>query len=267
MFDWVKRLYQGAAKVDVDEAQWQSVERELDFLAFLPREAIDAARQIALSFLKHKEFYGANGLALDDRMMLSIALQASLPVLRLGGDAYRGWVGIVVYPGDFVARRREMGPDGVVHEFDDTLLGEARSDGPVLLSWFDVANRPHGVNVVIHEFAHKLDMLNGDVDGLPVLPPDMQPATWAAALAPAYEDFCRRIDLGEHTAIDPYASESPAEFFAVSAEAFFLTPLRLQSDYPQVYAQLSQLFGVDPAQGEARLMRERWLSKHRVNRE
>ena len=101
------------------------------------------------------------------------------------------------------------------------------------------------MNVVIHEFAHKLDMLNGDVDGLPALPPDMQPAAWAAAFAPAYEDFCRRIDLGEHTAIDPYASESPAEFFAVSAEAFFLTPLRLQSDYPQVYSQLSMLFGVD----------------------
>ena len=120
MFDWVKRLYQGAAKVDVDEAQWQSVERELDFLAFLPREAIDAARQIALSFLKHKEFYGANGLALDDRMMLSIALQAKPAGAASGRRRLPGLGRDRGSPGDFVARRREMGPDGVVHEFDDT---------------------------------------------------------------------------------------------------------------------------------------------------
>lgn len=263
MFEWAKRIAGRAALPKIDEAQWDLIEDELPFLAYLPREAIEKARQLAVVLLQHKQFYGANGLELSDRIMLGIALQACLPILRLGTEAYGGWVGVVVYPGDFVVRQKVMGPDGVMHEFDDTLLGQARSDGPVLVSWFERSVRPEGVNVVIHEFAHKLDMYNGNADGLPVLPSGMPRERWAAAFAPAYDDFCRRVDAGEHTAIDPYASKNPAEFFAVTMEAFFMSPLRLRTDYPQVYGQLSTLCGVDPAEGEARVIAARWLAEHK----
>ncbi len=129
-------------------------------------------------------------------MQLSIALQACLPILNLdtGLDAYRGWVGIVVYPGDFVIPRQIVDEDGIVHEFDDAVLGEAWEGGPVLLSWFDDMNEVGDVNIVIHEFAHKLDMANGTADGMPALHDDMSRAAWIAAFKPAYEDFCRRVD-------------------------------------------------------------------------
>ena len=262
MFEWVKRLTGKTEPPTIDETQWRFVEQELPFLAYLPVEAIQHARKLAAELLRQKQFYGANGFELSDRIMLSIALQACLPILRLGIGAYRGWVGVIVYPGDFRVHRKVLDVDGVVHEFEDVLLGEARADGPVLVSWFDEAGPSGGVNVVIHEFAHKLDMLEGDADGLPILAPGMRREPWAEAFVPAYEDFCRRVDRGEQTAIDPYAGEHPAEFLAVTFETFFMAPLRLQAEYPQVYAQLSALCGVDPAEGEARSIRERWLASH-----
>ena len=96
--------------------------------------------------------------------------------------------------------RSEVDENGVIHEYDDEVLGEAWEGGPVLLSWFDGDDAPAGINVVIHEFAHKLDMGNGAVDGYPQLPADMPAAAWAAAFQPAYDDFCRRVDDGEISA-------------------------------------------------------------------
>ena len=104
--------------------------------------------------------------------------------------------------GDFVIPRSIVDDAGVTHEYHDEVLGEAWEGGPVLLSWFDGNDAPAGINVVIHEFAHKLDMGNGEVDGYPALPADMPPAAWAAAFKPAYDDFCRRVDDGEDTALD-----------------------------------------------------------------
>ena len=125
--------------------------------------------------------HGAGGLELTDEIRLAIAVQAVLPVLNLGLDLYGGWVGIVVYPGEFRVRRQEPDEDGVVHEWDDELSGEAWPGGPVLLSWEDVTlgtaapedGGEPGYNVVIHEFAHKIDMLNGEADGYPAPHPDM----------------------------------------------------------------------------------------------
>ena len=99
-------------------------------------------------------------------MLLEIALQACVPVLNLGLDWYDDWVGVVVYPGDFVVPRRVTDDAGVVHEYEDTLVGEAWEGGPVLLSWQPESLAADGINVVIHEFAHKLDMRNGEPDGL-----------------------------------------------------------------------------------------------------
>jgi hypothetical protein len=120
----------------------------------------------------------------------------------------------------------------------------------VVLSWADVqgADIDDGVNVVIHEFAHKLDMRNGDANGFPPLHADMQRQAWAQAFSSAYQDFCARVDEGEDTRIDPYAGESPAEFFAVLSEAFFETPDVVCSEYPAVYAQLVQFYRQEPLQ-------------------
>jgi Mlc titration factor MtfA (ptsG expression regulator) len=234
-------------KIQVDEQQWLAAEASLPFLDRLDAEERRRLHEIAREFLTEKEWTGAQGLRLTPAIQLSIALQACLPVLNLGLEHYRGWVGIIVYPGDFVIRRSIMDVDGVVHEYDDQVLGEAWEGGPVLVSWFDDPEDAGEVSIVIHEFAHKLDMANGAVDGMPRLPTNMSREAWIAALEPAYQDFCRRVDSGEDTAIDPYAAEHPSEFFAVTSEVFFEAPDLLVDEYPGVYDQLRLFFRQDPA--------------------
>jgi Mlc titration factor MtfA (ptsG expression regulator) len=122
----------------------------------------------------------------------------------------------------------------------------------------DAEQRIAGYNVVIHEFAHKLDMRNGDANGFPPLHPRMDVKAWKRAFSAAYDDFCMQVDRADRMpggraqaaydalAMDPYGSESPAEFFAVGSEAFFETPERLASAYPAVYEQLTLFYKQDP---------------------
>ncbi|HWV90319.1 MAG TPA: M90 family metallopeptidase [Burkholderiales bacterium] len=139
----------------IDDSLWQQATSRLRFIPQTPK-----MRELSLLFLAEKQFVGARELEVTDAMRLSIAAQACLPVLELGLDWYAGFTGIVVYPGDFRVRRSEIDEHGVVHEWDDELAGEAMPGGPVVLSWDAAANDPQ-MNVVIHEFAHKLDMLSG----------------------------------------------------------------------------------------------------------
>jgi MtfA peptidase len=172
-----KRVLQ---KHRIDDALWHEATAGL---SFIPKS--EKLRQLVLLFLAEKEFAGAQGMEVTDAMRLSIAAQACLPILELGLDWYAGFTGIVVYPGDFRVRRAETDEHGVVHEWDDDLAGEAMPGGPVVLSWDATANDPQ-INVVIHEFAHKLDMLNGAADGLPPLHPGMERAAWSGAFEQAY---------------------------------------------------------------------------------
>ncbi len=242
---WFRRREQGAPSIP--EALWQRVEHKLPFLDYLSAAERNRLRTLATHFLQTKQFHGAQGMDLTDEIMLSIAVQACLPILNIGLRAYDDWVGIIVYPGDFIVPRSEVDENGVVHEYDDMVLGEAWEQGPVLLSWQEDASLPDGMNVVIHEFAHKLDMSNGGADGFPPLPPHMDRGAWSDAFSDAYDRLCQQIDLGLPTALDPYAAEHPAEFFAVASEAFFETPTGLRNAYPEVYQQLASFYGLDPA--------------------
>ena len=225
----------------IDDALWRRATGALRFLPKTPR-----LRQLALLFLAEKQFAGAHGLELTDAMRVSIAAQACLPVLELGLDWYAGFTGIVVYPGDFRVRRIETDEHGVVHEWDDELAGEAMPGGPVVLSWDAAAHDPH-MNVVIHEFAHKLDMLSGAADGLPPLHVGMSREAWLAAFKQAYEGFCDALERGRETWLDPYAAEHPSEFFAVISEAFFKDPAETRRRYPDVFAQLKLFYRQDPS--------------------
>jgi Mlc titration factor MtfA (ptsG expression regulator) len=224
----------------IDDALWRDATERWRFIPQTPK-----LRELALVFLAEKQFSGAHGLEVSDAMRVSIAAQACLPVLELGLDWYAGFSGIVVYPGDFRVRRTETDADGVVHEWDDELAGEAMPGGPVVLSWDATANDP-GMNVVIHEFAHKLDMLNGEADGLPPLHAGMDRAAWTAAFREAYEGFCDALERGKDTWLDPYAAEHPSEFFAVMSEAFFEDPAETRRRYPDVYDQLKLFYRQDP---------------------
>jgi Mlc titration factor MtfA (ptsG expression regulator) len=233
----------------IGDELWDEVIERHPFLSGLPNGDLDRLRRLAIMFLHEKPVHGASGLEVDDHMRVSIAVQACLVVLNLGLDYYRGWVEIIVYPGEFLARFEFTDEDGVVHEVEEAMSGESWERGPVILSWQDAreGGAGDGYNVVIHEFAHKIDMLNGPPDGFPPLPADMTRAAWTAAFTEAYEDFCRRVDAGVELPLDDYAAENPAEFFAVASEGFFECPSELRRCYPDVYAQLQCFYRQDPA--------------------
>ena len=225
----------------IDDALWQNATGGLRFLPRTPK-----LRELALLFLAEKQLIGAHGLEVTDAMRVSIAAQACLPILELGLDWYAGFSGIVIYPGDFRVQRKEIDEDGVVHEWDDELAGEAMPGGPVVLSWDAMTNDP-AMNVVLHEFAHKLDMLNGAADGVPPLHAGMSRKAWLAAFTQAYEGFCDAVDRDKETWLDPYAAEHPSEFFAVISESFFTDPLETRRRYPDVYDQLKLFYKQEPA--------------------
>ena len=245
-----RREAAAVARKPIPDLLWR---RTLKRFPFLPRAgSADEAllRRMTSLFLDRKEFSGAHGLVVTDDMAVAIAAQACLPVLRMDLDAYQGFIGIVVHPGLARARRSFADDDGVVHEFEETLSGEALEGGPVMLSWRDVrsagARAAQGYNVVIHEFVHVLDMADGLADGLPLLPTAISRREWCAGLDEAYQTFCRAVDSGTETALDPYGAESPSEFFAVASEAFFVAPQVLQAEHPAVYGLLMSYFRQDP---------------------
>ncbi len=239
------------AQHSIDASLWAAATAALPFVEGMPVEQAQRLQSMALLFLAEKQLTPLAGVELSDRDRLSIAIQACLPVLELGLDWYEGWVGVLVYPGDFRVKKAEMDEAGVLHEWEDELAGESWEGGPVILSW-DAVGDPlrvgaGGVNVVIHEFAHKLDMRNGEADGQPPLHAGMNAVAWRTALKEAYEGFCDALDRGTATWLDPYAAENPAEFFAVASEAFFEAPRELRRRYPDLYAQFALFYRQDPA--------------------
>ena len=244
---WWRKQAQNAP---IPDAVWQGIVSSLPFLGALAADEQSRLRALAQDFLAEKEFSVAGGLQLSDEICVSIAAQGCLPILNLGLDYYRGWVGIVVYPDEFVIPRSVEDEFGVVHEYQELASGEAWAGGPLLISWRDAQMAGAGYNVVIHEFAHKLDMLNGEANGIPALAGEISPADWQRVLLASYDDFCALVDEedagGREALFDPYAAENPSEFFAVMSEAFFETPESLRAQYPALYAQFSAFYRQDP---------------------
>ena len=235
----------------IPDALWQLTLARFPFLA--RRSADDGLRlrELATLFLASKEFSGANGLVVSDEMAVAIAAQACLPIVHLGLAWYDGFVGIVVHPDVVVARREVTDDAGIVHGYDEELSGEAMHGGPIMLAWTDVSesaeSAPSGYNVVIHEFAHVLDMRDGVADGIPPLPDRASRAHWAQIIDAAFADFCADLDAGFETFLDPYGAEGVEEFFAVLSEAFFVAPLELRAEHPSAYELLRGFYRQDPA--------------------
>jgi Mlc titration factor MtfA (ptsG expression regulator) len=243
-----QRVLKSAA---IPEPLWREALETLPFMAIYTDGELTRLRAKVVLFLNAKAIVGARGHEVTPRQRVVIAVQACVPVLNLDLSLYDGFENVIVYPDEFVPGWEWEDEAGVVHKIDDALAGEAMPRGPVVLSWPDVEASADweamGMNLVIHEFAHKIDMVNGDANGCPPLPAGMSTVVWRRTLAAAYDDFCGRQDRGEDTEIDPYAAESPAEFFAVLSEVFFADPALLRQEYPEVYAQFARLYRQDPA--------------------
>lgn len=259
--------------VAVPDALWDTALASMPFVARLKSDEKARLRELAGRFLADKEMAGAAGLELTSDMQVNIAVQACLPVLHLGLDWYRGWRSIVVYPGEFLVPRSVTDDAGVVHEYTEPIAGEAWDGGPVLLSWEDAQRASRGIgaaySVVIHEFTHKLDLLDGIADGVPPfsssLHAGLDAKAWRATLDDVFQRFVAELELVEaelpptidpessdadpyyaHLPLDAYAAQDEAEFFAVSSEAFFVEPRQLQRAFPEWYALLAAFFRQDP---------------------
>ncbi len=232
----------------ITSAQWAQAFGSLPLLDGLSADEKHALQKLAILFLHHKVFEGAHDLVVTQAMALIIALQACFPILKLGLRNYTGWVTVIVYPTGFVPKRVVRDEYGVEHFVQSDLAGEAWLRGPVILAWDEAARAGiiDGHNLVIHEFAHKLDMLNGVANGFPPLHPEMDTRAWVTAFSAGFEDFNQQCRRGSDIGIDCYAASSPAEYFAVLSEVFFERPDVLQQHSAAIYDQLRQYYRQDP---------------------
>jgi MtfA peptidase len=260
----------------IPDRLWQETLATHPFLDRLAPDAQQRLRWLSQHFLLEKEFHGAHGLEVSDAMAVAIAAQACLPLLHLGGvgarsngdplkalDWYGDFVGIVVQPGAAVAQREIRDASGVVHHYREVLAGEAMNQGPIMLSWEQVARAGHdaqaGSNVVIHEFVHKFDMQGtgryGYPDGAPMLPPGFMGARtagaagtiWRDTMMGTFETFREAVVQaerfgGETPWLDSYAAKDPAEFFAVTCEAYFVNRERFSTEFPALLALYNAFF-------------------------
>ena len=238
----------------VTQGQWRLALESLPFLSDLTANDLHRLREKATLFCHRKNFEGAHDLVVTEAMRLNIALQACLPILNLDLEVYDGWASIIIYPASFAPDRVYVDESGIEHHVRRDLSGEAWHRGPVLLAWDDVeyAALDDGSNLVIHEFAHKLDMQNGDANGFPPLHNEMDIETWTEVFSAGFENLRRQCERGVDIDIDCYAASSPAEYFAVLSELFFMRPDVLAQRYPRVYDQLRQYYRQDPLMRRSR---------------
>jgi Mlc titration factor MtfA (ptsG expression regulator) len=201
-------------------------------------------------FLDDKEFVACGGLALTGSMRLAIAAQACLLVLGQDRRPYESLRAVLVYPSQFIVPDRWHDEDGVVTEEELVLSGQAWDVSRILLSWEDVAQSGHrdgADNVVIHEFAHYLDLEDGQSDGVPPLPSAAARERWSRILRAEFERVQDEVERGADPFLDEYAAHDEAEFFAVASEAFFEQPREFATRMPAMYAELRGFYRLDPA--------------------
>ena len=238
--------------------EWQEI-IGMDFIRYrgLPEElrrSLDGNIQVLMA---EKYFEPCGGLEeVSLRMKLLICAQAGLLLIRLKQHGfYRKLKSILVYPGAFQdSGRRRFG----LHEeeADSTMLGESWTTGSVILSWESILagarNADDGMNVVIHEFAHQLDQVNGAANGVPILQQPSAYRRWAKVFLRNYDELVGEVESGEgrRSLIDPYGATNPAEFFAVASETFYEEARQLKMKQPDLYNELEGFYGVDPANWE-----------------
>lgn len=210
-------------------------------------------RDKARVLIAEKEWEGCGGLAMTDEIKVTIAAQAALLVLHREVDDYPGLQSILVYPHAFVNPLPRL-EQGVVSS-GTAAHGEAWPQGPVVLDWDEsragVADLGDGRNLVLHEFAHKLDMLDGFADGCPPLAARPAYREWHRVMIDEFERLRDAAERGQATLLNQYGATNPAEFFAVATECFFERGAELRARHPAMYALLADYYRQDPASRRA----------------
>ena len=232
----------------ITEEQWDDAYHSLPLLNGLSEKENKSLKELCVLFMHNKTFEGAQGFEITPKVLLIISLQACLPILKLGLDCYNNFSTIIVYPSGFKTNRKVTDENGIV-DYDRThLLGEAWLGGPIILSWSDseTAGEIDGSNLIIHEFAHKLDMQNGVANGFPPLHKGLKLNDWVREFSKAFDYFERKCNGHHLHGIDCYAATSPTEFFSVFSEVFFERPSKIKKYFPEVHNLLELYYRQTP---------------------
>lgn len=245
--DSIRRIF-GRPQPGAERAVWDRVMASSALFDPLNPEECQKLRRLAQRLCQRVHFSGAHDFEVTDLVRLAIAAQACLLVRELGLDYFSEVRTVIVYPEAFVAYREEEDEIGVVHSGYEALDGESVEQGSVVLAWQEAmpTREASTSNLVLHEFAHKLDERSGDCNGAPPLPPGMNRTRWSGIFSAAFERLRDSLEDSIESPIDEYAATSPAEFFAVCVEYFFVAPSILNSSFPEVYGQLRSFFRQNP---------------------
>lgn len=239
-------------KMGYTAQQWESAIADWPVMQRYQGAERDALRTLTFRFLARKNFVSGADFPFTDAMCLKTATMVCVPILNLGLNWYHNWHTLILYEGDFVPNRPYRTNDGIVHAKGPVLSGEAWLRGPVILSWQAVsqsgAHTSFGKasNVVIHEVAHKLDMLRDGANGAPPMHPDMRSGEWHTIFTAAWDRLQKDFEQQRPLPLNAYALTSPAEFFAVCSETFFEAPQMMKDHMPEVYRLLCQFYRQQP---------------------
>jgi Mlc titration factor MtfA (ptsG expression regulator) len=252
LFSWLQRRRRRKLLAQPFPDAWLNyLHKNVAHYKFLTEAEQARLRDDLRIFVAEKSWEGCGGLQMTDEIKVTIAAQACLLVLGLEHNYYDRVLSILVYPHGYRAPPPEDSPAGVIVDAADDRLGEAHYRGPVILSWAEVlkdGRHPRrGRNLVFHEFAHQLDMLDGVIDGTPPLKDEEQARRWHKVMTAEYERLIEESAEGRATLLDEYGTKNEAEFFAVATECFFDKPVPLHHRHPQLYALLSEYYHQDPA--------------------
>lgn len=231
---------------------WEAVaERRVPHWVLLDAAERERAAGLVEWLVRTKHFEASRGFDLTQEIVISIASQAALLVLGLDRDVYRDVRAVIVHPRTITTRGpRATSMRGVIADGPMRVLGHANDRrGPLVIAWDAVRNDARhplrGHNVVIHEFAHKIDVASGGFDGTPSLRSRAARAEWIEVCTREYRRLRRRLE--PDPVLRPYAGTNPSEFFAVATEAFFDRPVPLRDEKPDLYGVLRRFYRQDPA--------------------
>ena len=252
LFTWLKNRRRRKILAEPFREEWLTVLREqVGHYAILSEPEQEKLRRIVQILLAEKDWEGCRGLELTDARRVVIAALAAILILGFDDFYFENVQSILVYPNEYTAKETHPIAGGATLEEESDRLGEAHYRGPVVLSWAEIQENAlypgYGQNLVFHEFAHQLDMLNGAFDGTPDLPSDELAGRWAGIMDVEFRRLQRAERKGRDTLLDPYGASDPAEFFAVTTECFFDAPRAMAREYPRLYALFRDYYRQDPA--------------------
>jgi Mlc titration factor MtfA (ptsG expression regulator) len=253
VFPWVKRWRRRRCLAQAFPREWNRILRDnvYDYARLTEGEQAKLRDDLRI-LVAEKNWEGCGGLRMTDEVKVTIAAQASLLLLGFHDEYFDQVLSILVYPDAYVAPERTMAGDGMVLEGESDREGEAWYRGPIILSWADALSggrrESGGGNLVLHEFAHQLDMQNGrTADGTPPLRTREELDRWREVTKAEYDRLVDDCHRGRATLLDCYGATDMSEFFAVATECFFQQPRQLSQRHPRLYTVLREFYRQDPA--------------------